>query len=172
MKNNKDFGLAIHGGTGSFNISDILPKVRKLYQNFFTNLIEAAYVSLDAGANSIDVVEECILKMEDSCFFNAGRGSITSEGESPSMDASIMSGLDLSFGAITNISTAKNPISVARKVKELLNGYYTIKNENELTKLSKDVMVVDRAYFETEKIWLKLMRDIVSKKNSTVGCVV
>ncbi len=165
------FGIAIHGGTGSFKLSDISPITVKLYNIFFTDLIESAYKALSSGSNSIDVIESCICKMEDSGYFNAGKGSIVQKGEMPSMDASIMSGLDLSYGTITNTTDAKNPISLAKSIKEKFQGCYSIKVADDLNKISKEFITVDKSYFETEKEWLKLMNEFALKKNSTVGCV-
>lgn len=55
--------------------------------------------------------------MEDAPEFNAGRGAaLTSDGIAQ-MDACLMTG-DGEVGAVTGVSTVKNPIDAARAVKE------------------------------------------------------
>jgi beta-aspartyl-peptidase (threonine type) len=130
------------------------------------------------GGSSLDAVEMTIRYMENDSLFNAGKGAVfTSEGVNE-MDASIMSGSDLSCGAVTGIQNIKNPISAARAVMENSDhvffsgaGAKEFANQQGLEK-------VDSAYFRTEKSWNRYLRakDKYSGlpedfKFGTVGCV-
>jgi beta-aspartyl-peptidase (threonine type) len=57
------------------------------------------------------------MPMEDSPLFNAGKGAVfTWEGKNE-LDASIMDGSDRSAGAVTGVTTVRNPILLADKVR-------------------------------------------------------
>jgi L-asparaginase / beta-aspartyl-peptidase len=108
------FGVIAHGGAGSFvRNREISERKRALAKS-----ADVGYGILRRnGGSSIDAVEEAIKVLEDSKVFNAGSGSSLSLEGKVSADAAIMNG-ELSCGAIGNVSIAKNPISLARKVME------------------------------------------------------
>ncbi len=113
----KKWALALHGGAGT--ISKELPDSIK--QNYFDALDEALVIGekiLKEGGSALDAVEKVINYLEDNPLFNAGKGSVfTSEGKHE-LDAAFMHGNTLKAGAITGVTTVKNPISLARKVME------------------------------------------------------
>jgi len=113
----KNWALALHGGAGT--ISKELPDSIK--QNYFDALDEALVLGekiLKEGGSSLDAVEQVINYLEDNPLFNAGKGSVfTSEGKHE-LDAAFMHGNTLKAGAVTGVTTVKNPVSLARKVME------------------------------------------------------
>ncbi|MBC8046272.1 MAG: isoaspartyl peptidase/L-asparaginase, partial [Fimbriimonadaceae bacterium] len=135
--------------------------------------------------------------LEDSPLFNAGKGSVfTYEGEIK-MDASIMHGKTLDAGAVTNVSTIKNPIAAAKEVMKTKYILFSGSGAEEFAE-ENGCEIVDPFYFYTEhqfKRWLqtkdtlgpnKILIDsiknlqpisyednlIVDKNSGTVGCVV
>ena len=76
---------------------------------------------------SLDAVGEVIRFLEDDSLFNAGRGAVFTAAGVNEMDASIMSGKDLSSGAVTGVTIIKNPISLARLVMEKTNHVSTFR---------------------------------------------
>ncbi|MGC9020076.1 MAG: isoaspartyl peptidase/L-asparaginase [Candidatus Methanodesulfokora sp.] len=75
------------------------------------------YERLKDGS-AIDAVEEAVRYMEDDPTFDAGYGSfLNSEGE-VELDALIVDGKSLRFGAVAGVKRIKNPISLARTVME------------------------------------------------------
>jgi isoaspartyl peptidase/L-asparaginase-like protein (Ntn-hydrolase superfamily) len=74
----------------------------------------AAQAVLEGGGSAIDAVEAAILAMEDDPTFNAGYGSVQNADGDIEMDAALMSGVDLSLGAIAAIRGVRHPISVAK----------------------------------------------------------
>jgi beta-aspartyl-peptidase (threonine type) len=73
---------------------------------------------MEAGGSALDAVEAAVVALEDDPQFNAGVGScLNVEGE-VEMDASIMSGEDLRFGAVALVRDARNPVRLARAVME------------------------------------------------------
>lgn len=110
-----DWALALHGGAGT--ISQDLPDSIK--QNYYDGLDQALSVGekvLEEGGSALDAVEMTVRALEDNPLFNAGRGAVyTSEGKHE-LDAAIMDGSTLAAGAVTGLTTVKNPITLARKV--------------------------------------------------------
>ncbi|KAK1355870.1 putative isoaspartyl peptidase/L-asparaginase 2 [Heracleum sosnowskyi] len=59
-----------------------------------------------------------VRELETNPFFNSGRGSALTEKGIVEMEASIMDGKGRQRGAVSNVTTVKNPISLARLVKD------------------------------------------------------
>src|SRR5688572_20573426 len=111
------WSLAIHGGAGT--IPKTLPEEEK--QAYLRSLSEALKVGRDVlagGGTSLDAVEKVVRFLEDDPRFNAGKGAVFTHEGTHELDAAIMDGRDLSCGSIAGAKTVKNPISLARLVKE------------------------------------------------------
>ena len=54
--------------------------------------------------------------MEDSPYFNAGKGAVKNENGEFEFDAGIMDGLTMKSGAVGAVRGVKNPVSAAAKV--------------------------------------------------------
>jgi beta-aspartyl-peptidase (threonine type) len=111
------WSLAIHGGAGT--IPKTLPEERK--QQYLRSLAEALKVGqgvLENGGTSLDAVEKVVRFLEDDPLFNAGKGEVYTHEGTHELDAAIMDGRDLSCGSVAMLKTVKNPISLARLVKE------------------------------------------------------
>jgi beta-aspartyl-peptidase (threonine type) len=118
LKENKNYVLVIHGGSGTILKENMTPEKETAYLNTLEQSLKAGKKILESGGSAVDAIEAAILIMEDSPLFNAGKGSVfTNEGKNE-MDASIMDGKTLNAGAVTGVSTIKNPISAARHVME------------------------------------------------------
>ena len=57
-------------------------------------------------------------ELETDPLFNSGRGSALTENGTVEMEASIMDGPKRRCGAVSGLTTVKNPISLARLVME------------------------------------------------------
>lgn len=80
--------------------------------------LELGYDILEKGGSSVDAVEIVITTLENSPWFNAGRGSVLNAKGVVEMDASIMEGNDRQAGAVAGVTRIKNPIKAARLVME------------------------------------------------------
>lgn len=111
------WSLAIHGGAGTILPENITTEQRVAYEAALQEALDAGTEVLANGGSAMDAVKAAIIPMEDNPVFNAGRGAVyTWEGENE-LDASIMDGRDRSAGAVTGVSTVKNPILLADKVR-------------------------------------------------------
>jgi beta-aspartyl-peptidase (threonine type) len=111
-------GIAIHGGAGTILRSTMTREKEDIYTTALREALHAGYTILHAGGSALDAIEAAIRSLEDCPLFNAGKGAVYTNDGKHEMDASIMSGRDLSAGAVTLIRNVKNPISLARAVME------------------------------------------------------
>lgn len=109
------WALALHGGAGT--ISQNLPdSVKQQYYDGLEEALRAGEVVLRDGGTALDAVEYVVRNLEDNPLFNAGRGAVFTKEGGHELDAAIMDGSTLGAGALTGLTTVKNPISLARKV--------------------------------------------------------
>ena len=108
--------LVIHAGAGSRGKHSTPERIAQVELDL-QRALDAGYQLLESGAPAHEAVVAAIHVMEDAPEFNAGRGAaLTSDGIAQ-MDACLMTG-DGEVGAVTGVSTVKNPIDAARAVKE------------------------------------------------------
>ncbi|MBP7408427.1 MAG: isoaspartyl peptidase/L-asparaginase [Flavobacteriales bacterium] len=110
--------LAVHGGAGTLAPELMTPVREKAYRAALEISLRRGYAILKEGGTAIDAVEAAIRVLEDSPHFNAGKGSVFNADGQHEMDASLMSGMDLSAGAVAGVQNVKNPIGLARRVMD------------------------------------------------------
>ncbi len=167
---NEKFTIVIHGGAGYIS-SEISEDVKEAYVKSLTDALNVGKNILESGGKSLDAVELVVRYLEDDSLFNAGKGAVFTSAGVNEMDASIMSGIDLSSGAVTGVTIIKNPISLARLVMEktnhvLLSG----QGANDFGKLM-NVDIVDPKYFHIEKRHQQWKMKMEKEVKGTVGCV-
>lgn len=74
--------------------------------------------SLALGKRALDVVQDCVIALENCPFFNAGKGAVFNAIGRHQLEACITDGSTGRSGAVANISTTRNPIEAARCVLE------------------------------------------------------
>lgn len=111
------WSIAIHGGAGTLDPDRMTPERRARYEAALREALDAGAKVLAQGGSAMEAVKAAILPMEDSPLFNAGKGAVfTWEGRNE-LDASIMDGRDRSAGAVTGVTTIRNPILLADTVR-------------------------------------------------------
>jgi len=111
------WSIAIHGGAGTLNPDSMTPERRAAYQAALQEALEAGSEVLANGGTAMEAVQAAILPMEDNPLFNAGRGAVFTWDGHNELDASIMDGRDRSAGAVTGVTTVRNPILLADRVR-------------------------------------------------------
>jgi beta-aspartyl-peptidase (threonine type) len=156
--------IAIHGGAGTITRKNMSPEMDKAYRQGLEAALKKGYGILEKGGSSLDAVEATVRELEDNPLFNAGKGAVfTHEGKNE-MDAAIMSGKDLSAGAIAGVTVIRNPISTARKVMENSKHVMLVgKGAEEFAKLQGESLV-DPSYFYTKTRWDGLQRALKAEK--------
>ncbi|GAA4399542.1 isoaspartyl peptidase/L-asparaginase [Nibrella viscosa] len=110
--------LAVHGGAGVMNRSDLSPEKEKAIHQSLTNALDAGYQVLATGGSALDAVEQAVRALEDAEHFNAGRGAVFTADGRHEMDASLMDGKTLKAGAVAGVRNVRNPITLARTVMD------------------------------------------------------
>lgn len=173
-------GLAIHGGAGTIGRDMPLP-VQESYRAALRAVVRLGLARIEAGQDCLDVAEGVIMALEDHPLFNAGHGAVYTAQGTHELDAAIMRGTDLACGAITGVTTVKNPIQLARAVMDrtphvLLSGTGAEKFADTI-----GVARVENRYFDTEhrrEAWERAQKhaqspvEASSNKMGTVGVAV
>lgn len=173
------YTLVIHGGAGNITPANLTAEKAAQYKTKLTEVLLHGDSILRAGGTSLDAVEACVRMMEDSPLFNAGKGAVfTAEGKNE-LDAAIMDGKTGMAGAVTGVTTIRNPISAARAVMEKSEHVMLSGRGAEAFAAEKGLEMVSPEYFFTPERWASYLKakanaDSISaldKKHGTVGCV-
>lgn len=154
----ENFGIVIHGGAGTILKENMSDSLEQAYKAKLEQAIRTGHEILANGGTAIEAVQRTINIMENSPLFNAGKGAVfTNEGKNE-LDASIMDGKSLNAGAVSGVTTVKNPINLAWEVMEnsehvMLSG----KGAEEFAE-NRNLEIVDPKYFYTENRFRSLER--------------
>jgi len=152
------FAIAIHGGAGTIEKSRFTPEKETAYRAKLEEALDAGYMVLEKGGASLDAVTAAINVLENSPFFNAGKGAVYTHDESHEMDASIMDGRTRQAGAVAGVKHIENPIDLARLVMDesvhvMLSGAGA-----EAFAQTQGVPLVDNKLFDTKARYKSLQR--------------
>ncbi|XP_051151023.1 probable isoaspartyl peptidase/L-asparaginase 2 [Andrographis paniculata] len=141
------WAIAVHGGAG---VDPNLPKDRQEQATrLLTRCLQIGISALRSSLPAIDVVELVVRELETDPFFNSGRGSALTEKGTVEMEASIMDGADRRCGAVSGVTTVKNPVSLARLVMDKSpHSYLAFSGAEEFAK-QMGVEMVENDYFIT-----------------------
>ena len=112
----QQYSLVIHGGAGTILKEDMTEELEAAYIKGLEESLAAGYAILEEGGSAVNAIKRSIVVLEDNLLFNAGRGSVFTKKGLQEMDAAIMSGKDLSAGAVAGIRNVRNPIELAAEV--------------------------------------------------------
>lgn len=162
--------IVIHGGAGNFNSDDFSEQE---FQDYYSDLNKVVLLGdslLLAGYSALEVVEKCVVLLEDSPIFNAGKGSVLNSDGNPELDASVMCGKTLNAGAVSGVSVVRNPIKLAMRV--MLNTPHVMLSSYgaELFAKETNLELVERDYFITDRM-LKRYKSLKKEDMGTVGAV-
>ncbi len=105
--------LIVHGG--AWNIPN---EYDAAHLNGVTVAVSAVYPKMVAGLSALDAVEMAVNILEKDPTFDAGKGAFLNERGEVELDAMIMDGRTLDFGAVAALQNILHPVSVARKLME------------------------------------------------------
>lgn len=93
-------------------------KTSAAYHASLQRALAAGSAVLQRHGTALDAVEAAVEVLEDDPLFNAGRGSAFTSDGTNEMDASIMSGKDLTGGGVAGVHFTRHPVALARRVME------------------------------------------------------
>lgn len=179
-----EYAIVIHGGAGTILRENLSPEKEQEIRVALNAALDIGEGILKAGGSSMDAVEQTIIYLEDSPWFNAGKGAVfTAEGKNE-LDASFMDGATRNAGAVGGLTNVKNPIRAARAVMEKSEHVLLVGKGAEQFAILQGLDTVPPAYFFTQSRWDGLQRakasenqtegslpSAASQKFGTVGCV-
>ena len=148
--------IAIHAGAGTILRADLSAEREREIRDALESAIRSGHDILSGGGSSLDAVTHAVQLLEDTPFFNAGRGAVFNAEGRHELDASIMDGSNLDAGAIAGVHNVRNPILLARRVMTdsvhvMLSGAGA-----ETFAREQGLEFADDAYFHTDYRWRQL----------------
>jgi len=158
--------IIIHGGAKTISEDKIAAN-----QAGCLAAVEAGWTVLSEGGSAAAAVETAIRVLESDQTFNAGFGStLNSEGE-VEVDAAMMEGATLSWGAVAAVQGVRHPISAARRIMEEKPRLLVARSgerfalEHGLEMCAKEDLISEEQQQEWEE-----EAEVLDRPN-TVGCV-
>jgi beta-aspartyl-peptidase (threonine type) len=105
--------LIVHGGAWNIPEDMLQDHVRGVKQ-----AVSAVYPHLLNGMSALDAVEAAVKILEEDPTFDAGRGAFLNAMGEIELDAMIMDGSTLEFGAVAAVQNLLHPVTLARMIME------------------------------------------------------
>jgi beta-aspartyl-peptidase (threonine type) len=171
------YAIVIHGGAGR---PPTLESRREQRRKTLELVLTRGKEMLERGESCLDVVVTVTGQLEDSPFFNAGKGAVMNAEGNIELDASIMDGRNRSGGAVGGVRTVRHPIALAQRVMTDTHHVLLVSDgaEKFADELGSDIERVSNDYFATDYQAERLERAKNKEKpqpvesRGTVGCVV
>ena len=159
--------LVIHGGAGVIERSALTPEREQAVRRDMNRALDAGNAILRRGGSALDAVQAAIVVLEDSPYFNAGKGAVFNHEGVNELDASIMDGSSLRAGAVAGVHRVKNPIALARAVMEHSPHVMLIGDGAEaFGKTQAGIEFVDPTYFRTDERWQQLQDELQKEQSA------
>ena len=110
--------LVIHAGAGVIERSALSSQDEHEVRKALDEALDAGNKVLKAGGSAVDAVSAAVVSLEESHWFNAGKGAVFNAEGGHELDAAIMEGHTRRAGAVAGVTTVRNPIRLARAVME------------------------------------------------------
>ena len=82
--------IAIHGGAGVISRASMTEEAERAYRADLGRALDAGYAVLESGGSSLDATVAAVRILEDSPYFNAGKGAVFNHAGINELDAAIM----------------------------------------------------------------------------------
>ncbi len=145
--------IAIHGGAGVIERSALTKEREAAIRADLERAVRAGYARLTAGASSLDAVSAAVIVLEDSPYFNAGKGAVYTADGTHELDAAIMDGARRRAGAVAGVHRVKNPILLARAIMERSEHVLLSGTGAEAFARLQNLSMVAPNYFDTPERW-------------------
>lgn len=103
--------LLVHGGAW-----DIPDEVCPAHRRGLRAAIEQGRALLEAGVSALEVVTETVAALEADGTFDAGCGAMLNQDGAVELDAGLMDGATLAYGAVIGVRRVAHPVRLARRL--------------------------------------------------------
>jgi len=150
--------IVLHAGAGTIERDSLKPETERQIRSMLEQAVRAGHHILTSGGSSLDAVTAAVTMLEDSPFFNAGKGAVFNAQGKHELDAAIMDGSNLQAGAVAAVHNIRNPILLARKVMTDSVHVMLIGEGAEMFAREHGIAFEDDDYFYTELRWQQLQK--------------
>ena len=158
--------LVIHGGAGTMSRSDLTDEREAAIRADLERALTTGFAVLRDGGASLEAATRAVVVLEDSPYFNAGKGAVFNAEGINELDASIMDGATKRAGAVAGVHRVRNPILLARAVMEQSKHVMLAGDGAEAFAKTVGIELVDPSYFRTEERWQQLQK---AKRNPSAA---
>lgn len=148
--------IAIHGGAGTILRAQMSDELKQGIVAALEQSVRAGHQLLVQGGDALDAVVAAVRVLEDSPYFNAGKGSVLTHQEMVEMDASVMHGLQMDAGAVAGVRHIRNPVELARDVMRHSDHVLLIGDGAEAFAFGQGYDYTEQDYFFTERRYEQL----------------
>ncbi|WJG21346.1 isoaspartyl peptidase/L-asparaginase family protein [Vibrio furnissii] len=148
--------IAIHGGAGTILRAQMSDELKQGIVAALEQSVRAGHQLLVQGGDALDAVVAAVRVLEDSPYFNAGKGSVLTHQEMVEMDASVMHGLHMDAGAVAGVRHIRNPVELARDVMRHSDHVLLIGDGAEAFAFGQGYDYTEQDYFFTERRYEQL----------------
>ena len=159
-----DFTLAIHGGAGVILKENMSDNEEAKYRKSLNKALKLGGQMLEEGYSALDSVQFVVMALENDPKFNAGKGAVFSAAGINELDASIMDGRDRNAGAVSSVTTVKNPIVLARAVMDKSRHVMLQGEGAEKFAIAQNIEMVDPEYFYTKRRYNQMKKKVRANK--------
>ena len=165
--------VVVHGGAGNISTDLMIPGEEEGIREAIKKSLQKSQQHLENGGTSVEAVQIAINILEDSPFFNAGKGSVFTSSGTNELDASIMNGQNGQAGAVAGLTNIKNPIDAAIAVMEHSPHVFLIGKGAEEFAVTHGLETVPHSYFYNEYRYQEHLQGLSENKTKfgTVGAV-
>jgi len=142
-----EWALVIHGGAGA----SAGLKNPEAYETILYSAIQRGSEILAGNGSSLEAITAVVQFLEHKPQLKAGRGAVFNHRGDCELDASIMDGATLNCGAVSGVTTIKNPILLARKVMTESRHVFLVGRGAEIFAKELGFEKVSNNYFKTEE---------------------
>jgi L-asparaginase / beta-aspartyl-peptidase len=166
------WAIVIHGGAGGKGTTTPADQPLSAREQLIADYLKIGCDVLSTGGTALDACEKVVRAFEDSGKFNTGKGATSTGKGTYSLDASIMDGSNVGFGAVAGVKTIKNPISAARAVMNTKDHVLLMGTGAEEFAKDRGLDIVPPSYFNATKGKKGGFNDDFDEEDhGTVGCV-
>ena len=165
--------VVVHGGAGYVSSDLMLPGEEGGIREAIEKSLQESHQHMKNGGTSVEAVRIAINILEDSPYFNAGKGSVFTSSGTNELDASIMNGQNGQAGAVAGLTNIKNPIDAAIAVMEHSPHVFLVGKGAEEFAVSHGIVAVPQNYFYNEYRYQEHLEELSEDKTKfgTVGAV-
>ena len=110
--------LVIHGGAGVIERGSLSAEDEQAVRADLDRALDAGNAVLQDGGSALDAVTAAVRVLEESPWFNAGKGAVFNAEGGHELDAAVMEGHTRRAGSVAGVGTVRSPVLLARAVME------------------------------------------------------